>query len=731
MTRAQDRRDTPGATDWPARLAEFGPASRVRAISHDTFARASGPTTSPEEQDPAKTEVSLRELLLRGRRGNRTPGDIFCMLRQDYDSGDGKLARELVFVGPERFAGHLATTTEGVRVSDVQLLTNVTDLVRLDLLVLRAPRRVRTQAACASLQILSDCLDFGRDRVGSDAVANLMISRLESILAIDGCDVLIAGSVGLAGQAVADGAHYLWLGADAPGQLETEMHVADGRLIQRRSTRTDNTDFGTHGTASDTDAFDYALLRIGPAPAKSSPVRSLAELRRRYLLAGGEAHERGDNPHANSWSERARHSRAISDADRIMRAVKIGDDSAASEALHQALQRPDAFVELGEQLSVRTQTPPDFWGVYDVLQKQVTAAPKPTDDTIAAATVVADSLLGSYARLLGFQHVPESDDRIPVLTPTVLEIGDDLIPFVDSRQDDGHFLYELVPAMKERIKDNVGVVVPGVRARGTGTADDACVVMVEEVPRLKTYVQPAEELVVRAWPGGSPPAESVVTTLHPVSGVSGVWLIQPGPLPDNMGANSEHFEPISTPQLLIHHLEMTLRQSLAFYLGPQEVTTLVHDWDAELEGLATATASGTDAQLRLTWILQALLREQVPITRGELLLQTIREAPSSSTPTDFHRLLRNALRAQLPGPRDGDLLVMLPPELESDMVGTSKSMRTVDFINFQGWLRGTASELGPAFSLVTRSHEARESVSMATQGLYPLITTFFVPELEP
>jgi hypothetical protein len=650
--------------------------------------------------------------------------------------GQGTAVQELVFVGPERLAGHLARTAEGVRISDLQLSAATTGLVEVCLVILLVPRTVRTQAALASLQGLSDCLDFRRDPAGSDAVADSMTTRLESLLSIPGCEVLIAGSVEPKGREVAGGAHYLWLGADAPAQLARQLDISDGRVVRRRTTRPDDIASRAQDPASNTGTYDYALLRIGPAPVRPRPVRSLAELRRRHLLVGAEADESRRNQDAsNSWSERARHSRAIVDTDRIMRAVAKGDHEAAGEALRQALQRPDAATELSDRLTHRIRTQLDFWAVHDALLARVTAAPGEPEGAAHAAEVVADSLLESFAKLVGLEQAPDPENMpeymFPVVTPTVLEIGENLRPFVDSQQDNGHFLYDLIPAMKERIQADVGVAVPGVRARGSGVADSGCAVLVEETPRLRTYVDPGEDVVVGLWLGGPPPPRGVVTTLHPVRGDSGVWLVQPAVQPDDMDADSTPTEPVSTAQRVIHHLETVLRQSLACYLGPQEVAALVEGWDGEHEGLATATAPDTASRLRLTWLLQGLVREQVPITRAELLLRTVRDAPRSATPVELHRLVRVAVRAQLPGPRGGDLLITLPPELEAGLAIVDRPLRGADSVHLQRWLRSSAAELGPAFSVVTSGHEAREFVSAAATGLHPLVTTFSAPELEP
>jgi type III secretory pathway component EscV len=284
--------------------------------------------------------------------------------------------------------------------------------------------------------------------------------------------------------------------------------------------------------------------------------------------------------------------------------------------------------------------------------------------------------------------------------------------------------------MKDRIEVGLGVSVPGIRARGSGISDDACVVMVDEVPRRRANVPTTAEHIVRPWNGGVPPAEARVTTLHPLSGAHGLWLIETRWAPSGAGdTDHEESELLTSAQVLIHHLETVLRQSLACYLGPDEVAALVGKWDEALEGLATATVPDYPARLRLTWALQDLVREQVPITNSELLLRTVGEAPPAATPIEIHRILRSALRAQLPGPREGDLLVTLPPELEEVSPGSGDSDRSDYILRLHAWLRGIAAERGPAFSIVTSVHEARETVSTAATGMYPLVTTFCEPEL--
>jgi hypothetical protein len=74
--------------------------------------------------------------------------------------------------------------------------------------------------------------------------------------------------------------------------------------------------------------------------------------------------------------------------------------------------------------------------------------------------------------------------------------------------------------------------------------------------------------------------------------------------------------------------------------------------------------------------------------------------------------------------------VSLPPELETGLAAGDGVIRGADSVYIQRWLRSKAAEVGPAFSVVSNSHEAREQVSAAATGLYPLVTTFSAAELE-
>ncbi len=70
-----------------------------------------------------------------------------------------------------------------------------------------------------------------------------------------------------------------------------------------------------------------------------------------------------------------------------------------------------------------------------------------------------------------------------MVTPIVLEVSDALVPFVDSRQDGGKFLFELIPFMRDGLFVELGVRFPGVRARGNPSLPPgAYQIQINEVP---------------------------------------------------------------------------------------------------------------------------------------------------------------------------------------------------------------------------------------------------------
>jgi tetratricopeptide (TPR) repeat protein len=343
----------------------------------------------------------------------------------------------------------------------------------------------------------------------------------------------------------------------------------------------------------------------------------------------------------------------------------------------------------------------------------------PPDLRLAVADARA-VLVGVLDDTLGLSRIPE--DLVSVVTPIVLELGDALIPIVDPRQDGDRFLYELIPAMRDRISAATGVTVPGVRARGNPALEPTGFsIQVDEVPVATAALNPNSKFA--AVPGVQ--QDAWLTDFDPSTGDLGVWAFVPAAEVDKDNQGDDR---LTAADVLAHHIESVVRANLRRYLGPEEVSQLVAGWADFDEQLVAAVLPDEGAKLRLTWVLQALANDAVPLTDPAALLSGIRDAGGIGTPTrTLYRALRYRLRDRLPGPNNGFIAVPLPTEYEASLFecGTVEAR-----FEFRLWLREYVATSGPAITLITESSQVRELVSELARVVHPLIKTLTKKELD-
>jgi hypothetical protein len=369
----------------------------------------------------------------------------------------------------------------------------------------------------------------------------------------------------------------------------------------------------------------------------------------------------------------------------------------------------------------------DYWKV-DALLQATQDDPKVTTTLREAAASVRGELILRLDDLLGLLKY---GSEAPILLPMVVEVGDALIPIVDSRQDGGRFLYELIPAMRDRILAGTGVTVPGVRLRPSPTlVPDGYSIQVDEAPVLAGTASLGVSHVVAPAASGGPGPGGELTDFHPLTGERGLWALNPV---DN-GADSDAPR-LSPSEYLIHKIELVYRTHLARQLGPQEVADLVDKWAEDDRNLVSTVLPDGDARLQLTWVLQALVDDGVPIIDWRALLTAVREAGGIAAPVrSLVQAARSRLRDELPGPQTGRTPIAVPPELEAALIGPPVEEAGSPHDpqhEFQRWLRRTVSAAGPAIALVTSDEQSRERVGALTRAEGGLITTLSEHELTP
>ena len=421
--------------------------------------------------------------------------------------------------------------------------------------------------------------------------------------------------------------------------------------------------------------------------------------------------------------------------------VLSGDLTAGRKACREALShaaRGTVFTDAAAPLVV---TLAGYWALDDTLMSveeasaQTVGQTRDTPEELRGKAAEArEALRERMDALIGLRQVTDSDE-IPVTTPIVLEIGGGLVPIVDSEQDGGTFLFSLIPAMRERIKANAGVTVPGVRARGNDNLPPRGYnVQVDEIPVI-TGVLPAGAV---AWQSASAPGPLIEPIdFNPRTGEPGVWMLrelatdEPPDASDREDNGGDATIALSAPEYLITRIELAARAHLARYLGPQEVAALVDDWAEQPTEPGTPAprevVPDIEAALPLTWLLQRMVNETVPIADWRAILTVVRDAGGLTVPTgSLYQAVRRRLGALLPGPSTGRTPVEVPSEYElpptgADDGGTSTSLM-VRRVEFLVWLREQIAVSGPAITLITQTQEGREAVAALARTQHRLVT---------
>jgi type III secretion protein V len=217
---------------------------------------------------------------------------------------------------------------------------------------------------------------------------------------------------------------------------------------------------------------------------------------------------------------------------------------------------------------------------------------------------------------------PDSELFIPVVTPIVLEVSDALVPFVDSRQDGGKFLYELIPFMRDGLFVELGVRFPGVRARGNpGLPPGAYQIQVNEVPVVTGQATLGHILV-----------NDTVDRLK-LMNVDGFEAVNPATRQPAAWVPEQHKEMLEAaglttwdvPGYIILHLASVLRRQAREFLGIQEVQSMLDQLEKAFPAIVKEVIPKVVTILKLTDVLGRLVEEEISIRDLRGILQAIAE----------------------------------------------------------------------------------------------------------
>ncbi|MBL8916475.1 MAG: type III secretion system export apparatus subunit SctV [Archangium sp.] len=217
---------------------------------------------------------------------------------------------------------------------------------------------------------------------------------------------------------------------------------------------------------------------------------------------------------------------------------------------------------------------------------------------------------------------PDSELFIPVVTPIVLEVSDALVPFVDSRQDGGKFLFELVPFMRDGLFVELGVRFPGVRARGNpGLPPGAYQIQINEVPVVTGQATLGHILVNDTVDRLRLMNVEGFDAINPATRQPAAWV----PEQNKDMLESAGLTTWDVPGYIILHQASVLRRYAREFVGVQEVQTMLDQLEKAFPAIVKEVVPKVVTVLKLTDILGRLVEEEISIRDLRGILQAIAE----------------------------------------------------------------------------------------------------------
>ena len=261
-------------------------------------------------------------------------------------------------------------------------------------------------------------------------------------------------------------------------------------------------------------------------------------------------------------------------------------------------------------------------GAYFMLRKPKEATVGPDGEPVEGEPGEAGDTPASQAPAPKEPINPDSELFIPVVTPIVLEVSDALVPYVDSRQDNGKFLYELIPFMRDGLFVELGVRFPGVRARGNPSLPPgAYQIQINEVPVVTGQATLGHILVNDTVDRLKLMSVEGFEAINPATRQPAAWV------PEQFKEQCEAagLTTWDVPGYIILHLASVLRRYAREFVGVQEAQTMLDQLEKAFPAIVKEVVPKVVSVLKLTDILGRLVEEEISVRDLRGILQALAE----------------------------------------------------------------------------------------------------------
>lgn len=219
--------------------------------------------------------------------------------------------------------------------------------------------------------------------------------------------------------------------------------------------------------------------------------------------------------------------------------------------------------------------------------------------------------------------VAKHGDVLPFIMPSPisLEVGSELIPYVDDSQDGGRFINELIPLLRHGLYYELGVNFPGIQVRGQ-TIDmdpESYVININEIPVARNKVEKGCILVGESLEQLTLFNITGRETLHPIDNSVVTWISS-----DFKGiATQAGFRMWDVSEFLILHLSFVLRKHAHEFLGVQEIQTMLTELEKTHPAIVKELVPKVITILQLSEVFQRLVQEDISIRDLKNIFSTL------------------------------------------------------------------------------------------------------------
>jgi len=238
-----------------------------------------------------------------------------------------------------------------------------------------------------------------------------------------------------------------------------------------------------------------------------------------------------------------------------------------------------------------------------------------------------------------------ADPEITLTVPLVIEVSQQLTPYIDTQTEAGKKFYELLVQVRNSLYYQLGVIFPPIRVNGNMPYERGTYMFwINEVPLLNGQVKLDCVLVNEAQRNLTLYGLEGTAATNPATGKPAAWIGRD----QRAAAEAAGLQVWDVPEIVILHLTAFLRNHAREFIGLQEVQWMLNTIKQYYPTLVDEAIPKPVSLQQFADILQRLVEEEVSIRDLKTILQAIADAARTDRDTfSLTERVRVALRRKI------------------------------------------------------------------------------------